>query len=125
VQDRHTNDAALADVLADVFAGKEKQQWEDELTALDVGCVAILERNSESALQSDPFFEAGYSVEAISPIFDEHRRLAPLTRFSRSRTKADAGCTVGQHTRPVLREIGIGEERIDELVELGIIACDN
>jgi crotonobetainyl-CoA:carnitine CoA-transferase CaiB-like acyl-CoA transferase len=124
-QDRHTNDAALADVLAGVFAGKGNQQWEDELTALDVGCVAILERNSESALQSDPFFEAGYSVEAVSPIFDEHRRLAPLTRFSRSRTKADAGCTIGQHTRPVLREIGVDEQRIDELLELGIIACDN
>ncbi|PPJ26674.1 CoA transferase [Nocardia nova] len=124
-QDRHTNDAALAEVLAGVFAGKGNQQWEDELTALDVGCVAILERNSESALQSDPFFEAGYCVEAVSPIFDEHRRLAPLTRFSRSRTKADAGCTIGQHTRPVLREIGVGEQRIDELLELGIIACDN
>ncbi|MET7769458.1 CoA transferase [Nocardia sp. NPDC005366] len=124
-QDRRDNDAALAEVLAGVFAGKGKQRWEDELAALDVGCVAILERNAGAALQSDPFFEAGYSVEAVSPIFDEHRRLAPLTRFSRSRTKADAGCTIGQHTRPVLREIGVGEERIDELVALGVIACDD
>ncbi|MFF3573329.1 CaiB/BaiF CoA transferase family protein [Nocardia jiangxiensis] len=124
-QGRGDNDTALARVLADVFAGKGKQQWEDELAALDVGCVAILERNSESALQSDPFFEAGYSVEAVSPIFDEHRRLAPLTRFSRSRTKADAGCTIGQHTRAVLGEIGVGQERIAELLELGVIACDN
>jgi len=124
-QGRRDHDVALAEVLAGVFASKEKQQWEDELVALDVGCVAILERNSESALQSDPFLEAGYCVEAVSPIFEEHRRLAPLTRFSRSRTKADAGCTVGQHTRPVLREIGVDPERIDELVELGVIACEN
>lgn len=125
VQSRRDNDAALADVLAGVFASKEKQQWEDELTALDVGCVAILERNSESALQSDPFYEAGYSVDAVSPIFDEHRRLAPLTRFSRSRVKADAGCTIGQHTRSVLREIGVAEERIAELAERGVVACDD
>ncbi|WP_232839917.1 MULTISPECIES: CaiB/BaiF CoA transferase family protein [Nocardia] len=124
-QDRRDNDEALAQVLAGVFANKDKQQWEDELTATDVGCVAILERNSESALQTDPFFEAGYSVAAVSPIFDEHRRLAPLTRFSRSRTKADAGCTIGQHTRPVLSEIGVGQERIDELIALGVVACDN
>jgi crotonobetainyl-CoA:carnitine CoA-transferase CaiB-like acyl-CoA transferase len=122
---RSENDAALAEVLTRVFATKEQQQWEAELTPLDVGCVAVLERNSESALQSDPFFEAGYSVEAVSPIFDEHRRLAPLTRFSRSRTKADAGCTIGQHTRPVLREIGLGAERIEELLALGVIACDD
>ncbi|WP_245720936.1 CaiB/BaiF CoA transferase family protein [Nocardia pseudovaccinii] len=125
VASRRDNDAALAEVLAGMFAGKGKQQWEDELTALDVGCVAVLERNSELALQSDAFFEAGYCVEAVSPIFDEHRRLAPLTRFSRSRTKADAGCTIGQHTRSVLREIGVGDERIDELVAKGVIVCDD
>ena len=60
-------------------------------------------------------YEAGYSVRAHSPIFEEHRRLAPLCRFSRSRTRADAGCTIGQHTDAVLREIGLDEATIVDL----------
>jgi crotonobetainyl-CoA:carnitine CoA-transferase CaiB-like acyl-CoA transferase len=66
-------------------------------------------------LQTDPYFEAGYAVEAVSPIFEEHRRLAPLCRFSRSRSKADAGCTVGQHTDAVLREVGLDDVAIADL----------
>ncbi|GCE44289.1 CaiB/BaiF family protein [Rhodococcus wratislaviensis] len=122
---RRDNDGVLAETLSIVFAGRRKQEWEDELTRQDVGCVAAAEANPESVLQTDPFFEAGYSVEAVSPIFDEHRRLAPLNKFSRSLTKADAGCTIGQHTRPVLREIGVEEARIADLCERKIIVCDD
>ncbi|CDO31271.1 CaiB/BaiF CoA transferase family protein [Mycolicibacterium porcinum] len=108
-------DHALIDVLTPVFATKAAAEWERELSSRDVGCVEVAERNSEILLQTDPFFEAGYSVEARSPIFEEHRRLAPLCRFSRSRTKADAGCTIGQHTDAVLHEIGVDDDRIAAL----------
>jgi crotonobetainyl-CoA:carnitine CoA-transferase CaiB-like acyl-CoA transferase len=118
---RADNDGALIDALTPVFATKTKRQWERELTAQDVGCVEVVERNPELLLQTDPYFEAGYSVEAYSPIFEHHRRLAPLCRFSRSRTKADAGCTVGQHTDAVLREIGLDEDRIADLRARGIV----
>ncbi|MGO9098242.1 MAG: CoA transferase, partial [Mycobacterium sp.] len=84
---REDNDAALIEVLSKVFATKAKLDWETELCSQDVGCVEVTDRNSELVLQTDPFFEAGYSVEAVSPIFDVHRRLAPLCRFSRSLTK--------------------------------------
>jgi crotonobetainyl-CoA:carnitine CoA-transferase CaiB-like acyl-CoA transferase len=106
-----------------VFATKTKLAWEHELSAQNVGCVEVTERNSGLVLQNDDCFEAGYSVEAHSPIFEQHRRLAPLCRFSRSRTKADAGCTVGQHTEAVLREIGLDDRRIADLRSRGIIEC--
>jgi crotonobetainyl-CoA:carnitine CoA-transferase CaiB-like acyl-CoA transferase len=112
---RADHDEALIDILTPVFATKPAAEWERELSSQDVGCVEVAERNSEILLQTDPFFEAGYAVEAHSPIFEEHRRLAPLCRFSRSRTKADAGCTIGQHTDAVLREIGIADDRIAAL----------
>jgi len=112
---RTAHDADLIAALTPVFATKTKLEWEHELSAQDVGCVEVVEANSEMVLQTDPFFEAGYAVEAVSPIFEEHRRLAPLCRFSRSRTKADAGCTIGQHTDAVLRELGLGEDAIGEL----------
>jgi crotonobetainyl-CoA:carnitine CoA-transferase CaiB-like acyl-CoA transferase len=112
---RTAHDADLIAALTPVFAAKTKLEWEHELSAQDVGCVEVAEANSELVLQTDPFFEAGYAVEAVSPIFEEHRRLAPLCRFSRSRTKADAGCTIGQHTDAVLRELGLDEDAIGEL----------
>jgi crotonobetainyl-CoA:carnitine CoA-transferase CaiB-like acyl-CoA transferase len=112
---RAANDDDLIAALMPVFATKTKLEWEHELSAQDVGCVEVVEVNSELVLQSDPYFEAGYAVDAVSPIFEEHRRLAPLCRFSRSRTKADAGCTIGQHTDAVLRELGLGEAAIADL----------
>jgi crotonobetainyl-CoA:carnitine CoA-transferase CaiB-like acyl-CoA transferase len=112
---RARHDDALTAALATVFATKTKLEWEHELSAQDVGCVEVVEANSELVLQTDPYFEAGYSVRAHSPIFEEHRRLAPLCRFSRSRTRADAGCTIGQHTDAVLREIGLDEATIVDL----------
>jgi crotonobetainyl-CoA:carnitine CoA-transferase CaiB-like acyl-CoA transferase len=112
---RTAHDADLIAALTPVFATKTKLEWEHELSAQDVGCVEVAEANSELVLQTDPFFEAGYAVEAVSPIFEEHRRLAPLCRFSRSRTKADAGCTIGQHTYAVLRELGLDDDVIADL----------
>jgi crotonobetainyl-CoA:carnitine CoA-transferase CaiB-like acyl-CoA transferase len=112
---RAAHDDDLIAALTPLFATKTKLEWEHELSAQDVGCVEVVEANSELVLQTDPYFEAGYAVEAVSPIFEEHRRLAPLCRFSRSRTKADAGCTIGQHTDAVLREIGLDDDAIAHL----------
>jgi crotonobetainyl-CoA:carnitine CoA-transferase CaiB-like acyl-CoA transferase len=120
---RATHDAELVEALASVFHTKTKAEWERELSDSDVGCVEVAETNPERLLQSDAYFEAGYSVEAYSPIFEQHRRLAPLWRFSRSLTKADGGCTIGQHTKAVLREIGVADERVADLMSRRIIGC--
>jgi len=118
---RAAHDDDLVAALTPVFATKTKLEWEHELAAQDVGCVEVAEANSELVLQTDPFFEAGYAVEAVSPIFEEHRRLAPLCRFSRSLTTAKAGCTVGQHTDAVLRELGLDDAAIADLRAKGIV----
>ncbi|BBY40154.1 hypothetical protein MMAN_42880 [Mycobacterium mantenii] len=114
-ESRAQHDDELIAALTTVFASKTKLEWEHELSAQDVGCVEVVEANSELVLQTDPYYEAGYAVDAYSPIFEEHRRLAPLCRFSRSRTLADAGCTIGQHTEAVLREIGLDDATIADL----------
>jgi crotonobetainyl-CoA:carnitine CoA-transferase CaiB-like acyl-CoA transferase len=118
-ESRAAHDEELIAALTTVFATKTKLEWEHELSAQDVGCVEVVEANSELVLQGDQCYEAGYAVDAHSPIFEEHRRLAPLCRFSRSRTRADAGCTIGQHTDAVLREIGL-----DEAVIAGLRASE-
>ncbi len=100
---------------------RPKDQWEAELAAADVGCVAVAQVNAEWRMQDDEFYHAGYAVDAVSPIFDEHRRPAPLNRFSRSSTKPEAGCRLGQHTDALLRELGYDGERIAGLRERDVV----
>ena len=118
---RAANAGALAEALAAIFATRGKDEWEAELTAADVGCVAVAQENAEWRMQDDEFYQAGYAVDAVSPIFDAHRRPAPLNRFSRSATRADSGCRLGQHTDALLREIGYDDARIAQLREQDIV----
>ena len=118
---RAENADALAEALAEVFATRGKDDWEAGLTARDVGCVAVAQENAEWRMQDDEFYQAGYAVDAVSPIFDSHRRPAPLVRFSRSATKADAGCRLGQHTDALLRELGYDDERIADLRKQDVV----
>ena len=118
---RAANAGALAEALAAIFATRGKDEWEAELTAADVGCVAVAQENAEWRMQDDEFYQAGYAVDAVSPIFDSHRRPAPLNRFSRSATQAESGCRLGQHTDALLREIGYDDARIAQLREQDIV----
>jgi len=118
-RERHAD--ALAEVLARTFAQRPKQEWEDDLTSVDVGCVACSDDVPERYLQEDECFELGLSVTAVSPVFDEYRRLAPVTTFSRSAVKADSSCLIGQHTDAILTEIGVPADRIAELRGKGVI----
>ena len=120
-ESRAANAAALAEALAAIFATRGKDEWEAELAAADVGCVAVAQENAEWRMQDDEFYQAGYAVDAVSPIFDEHRRPAPLNRFSRSATQAESGCRLGQHTDALLREIGYDDARIASLREQDIV----
>jgi crotonobetainyl-CoA:carnitine CoA-transferase CaiB-like acyl-CoA transferase len=119
---RTENDDALAEALAAVFVSRAKALWEKELGLADVGCAAVAEQVAEKTLQENEFFEAGYTVMAVHPTFDEHRRLSPATTFSRSRTKADGGCLTGQHTDSLLAEIGYDEAAVADLRSRGIVA---
>ncbi len=120
-EDREANAAALTAALAAIFAARGKDAWEAELSAADVGCVAVCQENAEWRMQDDEFYQAGYAIDAVSPIFDSHRRAAPLNRFSRSATKPDSGCRLGQHTDALLAEIGYDAAGIARLREQDIV----
>ena len=53
--------------------------------------------------------------EVEHPIYGSHPRLGPLVHFSRTPGVSRAGCTIGQHTRSVLEEIGYSNDRIEAL----------
>ena len=65
--------------------------------------------------------ETGFVTEVVHPTWDEHPRLAPVLRLSRSTTVAPPGCICGQHTIPVLTELGYTEDHIKNLHDRMIV----
>jgi crotonobetainyl-CoA:carnitine CoA-transferase CaiB-like acyl-CoA transferase len=114
-ESRLEQDAALAEVLTGVFARRSAAEWEKELTAAGVGCVQVAEVDPGLVLQADPALAAEYATTATSPIFEEHLRVGPPYRFSRSGTQAKGGCLAGQHTDAILRELGYDDQTIADL----------
>ncbi len=120
---RTLNDDVLAEILADVFAGRKAQDWEDELLAADVGCVVAHREPPETVLQSAEFAGAAdMLIEVEHPTFGEHVRLKPHIAFSRSATVAEPGSLAGQHTDAILTELGYSPERIAELRARKVVA---
>lgn len=120
-RDRHPT--ALIGVLQDVLRRKGATEWERELLPQKVGCVAVHTGLIEEQLFSDEFGAAsGYTVGVTHPTFDDHLRLAPYVRFSRSATQALPGVLCGQHTDAILSELGRSEADIAELRARNVVA---
>jgi len=114
--DRAANDDALSAELAKVFGLRTDAEWERDLLAVDVACVAVTTETPETLLWSDEFGRAsGYLVDVDHPTFDHHPRLAPTVQFSRSLTQAEPGVLAGTATDAVLTELGYSPEAIADL----------
>jgi crotonobetainyl-CoA:carnitine CoA-transferase CaiB-like acyl-CoA transferase len=83
--------------------------------------VVAEERRMEEMMMGEFGHDCAYAVDVVSPIFDEHPRVAPLMGFSRSTTQALPGCTIGQHTQAVLRELGYADDEIAEMYAKSIV----
>lgn len=123
-ESRRAHDEALRNCLASVFAKETARRWESAMTERDIGCVQVHTETPYRQIQLVEGLIAEYTAGATSPVFDEHRRLAPLVRFSRSTTDARGGCLAGQHTSAVLREFGYSQAELDDLRAESIIAGD-
>uniref|UniRef100_UPI0015F0EF43 CaiB/BaiF CoA transferase family protein n=1 Tax=Pseudonocardia pini TaxID=2758030 RepID=UPI0015F0EF43 len=118
---RQANDGALVDRLSQIFASRTAQDWEKLLTAQDIGCVAVADSDPATVLQTDEELSAEYCASCTHPVFDEHLRVAPPVRFSRSQTLARGGCLAGQHSDTILAELGYDEAAIAELREKEVV----
>ena len=107
---------ALIEVLSAVFTRKPAADWEAELLPKGVACVQVTTTTIEEPMFDDSFGRAsGYVVDVTHPTFDEHPRLAPYLRFSRSRTQALPAVLTGQHTDAILSELGKSAAEIEDL----------
>ncbi len=120
---RRAHTSELIAALTDVFAGKSAAEWEAELLPKGIGCVAVTTEAIESIMFDDSFGRAsGYVTDVIHPTFDEHPRLAPYIRFSRSSTQAKPAVLNGQQTDEILSELGKSPDEIADLRQRNVVA---
>jgi crotonobetainyl-CoA:carnitine CoA-transferase CaiB-like acyl-CoA transferase len=119
---RRQNDGVLAETLVKVFDTRSAADWERDLVAADIGCVEVSATAPEARLMSEEFGGAsGYITTAAHPTFDEHPRLTPAVRFSRSAGSSRGGILNGQHTDAILGELGYDRAAIADLRERNIV----
>ena len=103
---RHANDAVLGDVLARVFVTRDRADWQRELTAVDVACVAVTTGAPEALLISDEYgCVSGYITDVTHLIF-AHPSAGVRSCGSRVRLlNAKGGDLCGSATDAVLEEL--------------------
>ena len=115
---RNDNDDALASELATIFADRLALEWESLLTAADVGCVQTEDRGMYHFFAEDEHVaETGLTVDVSHLKYGEFWRYAPILEFSKTPCVAGGGITRGQHTFPILRELGFTDDQILKMRE--------
>lgn len=116
---RRANDAALADVLSEVFLERSADEWEQLLIAYGVGCVRADEYpNIGSFLLQSNHAEANDLLAATHHAqWGDYRRWGATATFSLTPERPRAGVLAGQHTDALLRELGYSEADIAALRE--------
>lgn len=119
---RLANDEALIAQIADIFAGRSAAEWEDLLLKADIGCVRADEATEGEFYADHPHAQANaLSVEVDHPVIGKHLRYGGLVEFSLTPGRYKASAQIGQHTRPLLREIGYDDRQIEDLGRRGIV----
>ena len=118
---REANADALAGVLAACFAGRDADDWERTLIAVDVGCVRADRCGPGEFFLDDPHMhENGFTATADHAVWGEHQRWGPMVTFTETPGRYGPGVLAGQHTDAILDELGYDAEAIARLREDGV-----
>ena len=119
---RQANDEALAAEISAIFAERAADEWEELLTSADVGCVQADEAVEGDFYADHPHARANdLSVEVEHPYIGKYRRYGGLVEFSMTPGIYETSTQIGQHTRPLLREIGYDDQQIEDLGAKGVV----
>ncbi len=119
---RQKHDDSLAGELARVFADEEPPHWEKLLTAADVACVKAEDRGMYFFFNEDPHVrENGLLTQVEAPRYGEFWRYSPVVDFSDTTGRVGPGPLKGQHTRPILRELGYADDQIHDFKQRKVV----
>ena len=121
-ESRQDNDEALIAEISAIFSARPAAEWEALLTAADVGCVQADAATEGDFYADHPHARAnGLSVEVEHPLVGKYRRYGGLVELSMTPGSYRTSIQIGQHTRPLLRELGYDDQDIDDLGARGIV----
>ena len=119
---RQANDEALITEIAAIFAGRTAAEWEALLIQADIGCVRADEALEGEFYADHPHAKANaLSVEVEHPSVGTYLRYGGLVEFSLTPGLYCTATQIGQHTKPLLREIGYDDQHIEDLGRRGIV----
>ena len=119
---RKNNDDALIEELTQVFASREPLDWEKLLTDADVACVKAEDRGMYYFFNEDRHVrENGFLSQVEATRHGEFWRYTPVVGFSGTAGKAGPAPLKGEHTRPVLKELGYTDDQIRDFKERGVV----
>ena len=115
-ESRKKNDDALVSELEVVFTQRPALEWEKLLTSADVGCVQVEDRGMYHFFSEDPHVQQNaLTAEVEHPRFGKFWRYSPVLEFSNTSCIVGPGILKGQHTLPILNELGYSVEQVYQL----------
>ncbi|HXH12707.1 MAG TPA: CoA transferase [Alphaproteobacteria bacterium] len=119
---RLAHDEALSTEIAAIFAGRAAAEWEALLIKADIGCVRADEALEGEFYADHPHAKANaLSVEVEHPSIGKYLRYGGLVEFSLTPGLYRTAAQIGQHTKPLLRELGYDDQHIEDLGRRGIV----
>jgi crotonobetainyl-CoA:carnitine CoA-transferase CaiB-like acyl-CoA transferase len=119
---RRANDAALASAIAEALTSRDAADWEKLLTEAGVGCARVFPDGHSAFSATDPVMrETGLVVEIEHPLFGKLLRHGLPVAFSETPGRVGTSCLRGEHTLPILSELGYSDDEVARLLEQKVV----
>ncbi len=120
--DREANPDALATSIGNALAPHRAADLEAALSGYDVACAEVNPNPLSTFTITDPAMtENGFTRPIIHPLFGTVERHGPIVELSETPGVAGTSSLIGEHTRPILRELGYTEDAIEDLAKRQVI----
>jgi crotonobetainyl-CoA:carnitine CoA-transferase CaiB-like acyl-CoA transferase len=121
-KNRADNEPALIEELSSIFVEKAPETWEKYLASQGVGCVRVEDSNMYNFFNNDAHVKMNkFTTDVCHTRFGKFWRYSPVLNFSRTPSKAGPGILRGEHTIPILTELGYTVEDVARLREKKVL----